>query len=138
MNSFTLRAVGTLARNPEVGPSEDVAAARFCLIGHDCPKDKRRTPREISTSIWFLAFDGIATSILQNARKGDQLIVEARPRAQYKIDSDGSRRQEVDFILTGFKYGATKGGPGSAGAAVSGRTPSSPTPPAEEAVAMTG
>ena len=127
MNSFTLRAVGTLARNPEAVTSENVTVARFCLIGHDhIGNDGRWMPREITTSIWFLAFDDIAVSVLQNARKGDQLIVEARPNAEYKINQDGSRYQEVDFIVTGFKYGATKGGGFSGAGSISGRPPATP------------
>lgn len=89
-------------------------------------------PREIVTSIWFLAFDDIAVSILQNARKGDQLIVEARPNAEYKINQDGSRHQEVDFMVTGLRYGATKGGGFSGAGSISGRPPA--IPPEAEAV----
>lgn len=35
MNSFILRAVGVLARNPELSIRGDIAFARFCLVGHD-------------------------------------------------------------------------------------------------------
>ena len=62
VNSFILRAVGTLARNPEAVPSENVTVTRFCLIGHDhTDNDERWMPREIVTSIWFLAFDDMRT-----------------------------------------------------------------------------
>ena len=133
MNSFTLRGVGTLARNPEAVTSENVTAARFCLNGHDHTGDNERwMRREIGTSLWFIAFDDIAVSILQNACKGDQLIVEARPNAECKVDKDNRRHQEVDFIVTGFRYGATKGG-GFSGAGAITRTP--PIVPPETEVA---
>ena len=130
MNSFALRAVGNLARNPEVVSNDIVTVIRFCLVGQDQPgKDEPWAPREISTSLWFYAFDQIATSILANARKSDQLILEARLSAANKIAKDGNRLQEVDFIVTGLKYGARNGG-GSTGAAVM-RCPPPPSPLSE-------
>ncbi len=35
MNSFILRAVGNLARNPEVTTVGEVALVRFCLVSPD-------------------------------------------------------------------------------------------------------
>ena len=105
MNSFALRAVGNLARNPEAVSNDIITVIRFGLVGQDQPgKDEPWTPRKISTSLWFYAFDQIATSILANARKGDQLILEARLSAANKIAKDGNRLQEADFIVTGLRH----------------------------------
>jgi len=52
MNSFTLTAVGHLARNPEVIAKGDVACTRFCLIGNDYGgKDEEGAAREVTTSV---------------------------------------------------------------------------------------
>ncbi len=57
MNSFKLTAVGQLARNPELSTRGDITFARFCLVGDDTIADSERVgPREVITSIWFLAF----------------------------------------------------------------------------------
>ena len=135
MNSFTLRAVGNLARNPEVVSNDIVTVVRFCLVGQDQPgKDEPWAPREISTSLWFYAFDQIATSMLANARKGDQLILEARPSVPNKIMKDGNRLQEVDFIVTGLRYGARVSGGFSGAGAMSG-PPAVPPPETQAAEA---
>jgi single-stranded DNA-binding protein len=129
MNSFTLWAVGELARNPESVPNDDIAVTRFCVVGCDSAGGSDVAVRlAVVTSLWFYAFGDIAVSLLKNARKGDQLIVEARPSAECKIEKDGSRLQEVDFFVTGFRYGAKKGG-GFSGADAMSRTP--PTTPSE-------
>jgi single-stranded DNA-binding protein len=140
VNSFSVRAVGNLARNPEVLAKGNLAYVRFCLVGSDYaePDDMDEHARAVVTSIWFIAFDKIADDLVKNARKGDQLILEARVRAACRTGRDGTYQCENVFIVTGFRYGAKKGGPGAVGVAVSCRTPSSPTQPAEEAVAMTG
>ena len=72
----------------------------------------------------------IAGDIATNARKGDQVIVTARVRPWYWNDKQGEKHCENEFIVTGF--------PGAIGAAVSSRTPSAPTLPTDETVALTG
>jgi len=140
MNSFTLVGIGNLARNPEFVAKGDIAFIRFCLIGtdHAEPDEEVQHARDVITSAWFIAFDKIADDIATNARKGDQLIVTARVRPWYWSDKQGDRHCENEFIVTGFRYGAKRGGPGAVGAAIPRGTPSSPTPPVEEAVTMTG
>ena len=79
MISFKLTAVGNLARNPELSTSSDATFARFCLLGNDEIKEGEPDgPRHVTTSLWFFAFGNIASTIAQNAGKGDQLILEAR------------------------------------------------------------
>jgi single-stranded DNA-binding protein len=82
MNSFTLTAVGNLARNPEAVARGDITFTRFCLVGNDyAGKDDEGAPREIVTTLWFVAFGALAESLVRGARKGDQLFVEARIRS---------------------------------------------------------
>jgi len=107
MNSFTLTAVGNLARNPEAVAKGDTSYTRFCLVGTDyAGKDDEGTSREIVTSIWFVAFGPLAESIVQHARKGDQLIVEARIRANIWTDKQGEKQYAHDFVVQGFRFGA--------------------------------
>ncbi|HEY6925761.1 MAG TPA: single-stranded DNA-binding protein [Steroidobacteraceae bacterium] len=107
MNSFTLIGVGNLGRNPEAIVRGDVTFTRFCLVGNDyAGKDEEGAPREIVTTLWFTAFGPMGESIMRNARKGDQLIVEARVRANNWSDKDGQKKYEHDFVLQGFRFGA--------------------------------
>ena len=107
MNSFTLTAVGHLARNPEVVAKGDVACTRFCLIGNDyAGKDDEGMAREVTTSLWFRAFGPIGDSIAQHARKGDQLIVEARVKANNWTDKQGEKQYDLTFVVQGFRFGA--------------------------------
>jgi single-stranded DNA-binding protein len=108
MNSFILHAVGNLARNPEGGKSaEGVSYTRFCLIGNDyAGKDEEGKPRELITSIWFVAFGPMGEAIAAHALKGDQLIVQARVRSNNRQDADGSTEYDHAFIVEGFRFGA--------------------------------
>lgn len=114
MNSFRLTAVGELARNPELSIKGDITFARFCLVGNDeVSEGERDGPREVVTSLWFLAFGEIATTIAQGSRKRDQLILEARVIANHWTDKQGERQHGHTFIVTGFRFGARRGEHGS-------------------------
>jgi len=114
MNSFRLTAVGNLARNPELTTKGDITFARFCLTGTDYVGESEKDgPREAVTSLWFIAFGKIAESIARHTHKGDQLILEARIVANSWTDKDGVRQLGLTFIVSGFKFGATRGGHGS-------------------------
>ena len=107
MNSFTLTAIGNLARNPEAVAKGDLTFTRFCLVGNDyAGKDDEGAPREIVTSVWFVAFGPLAESLVRGARKGDQLIVEARVRSSNWTDKQGEKQYDHEFIVQGFRYGA--------------------------------
>lgn len=107
MNSFTLTAVGNLARNPEAVAKGDVMYTRFCLVGNDyAGKDEKGTPREIVTSLWFVAFGPLGEALVRNTRKGDQLIVEAQVRANNWTDKQGEKQYDHDFVVQGFRFGA--------------------------------
>jgi len=107
MNSFTLTAVGNLARNPEFVSKNDVSYTRFCLVGNDyAGKDEGGTTREVTTSIWFVAFGALGETLARNGRKGDQLVVQARVRANNWTDKQGDKQYDHSFIVDGFRFGA--------------------------------
>jgi single-stranded DNA-binding protein len=93
MNSFSVTAIGNLAKNPELIAKADTSYTRFCLIGNDyAGKDEGGAAREVATSLWFVAFGPLGEAIAKNARKGDQLILDARIRANNWTDAARPRR----------------------------------------------
>jgi single-strand DNA-binding protein len=107
MNSFTVTAIGNLAKNPELIAKGDTAYTRFCLIGNDyAGKDEDGEAREVVTSLWFVAFDALGEAIARNARKGDQLILDARIRSNNWTDQQGERQYDYSFVVDGFRFGA--------------------------------
>ena len=107
MNSFTLTAVGNLARNPELVAKGDTLYTRFCLVGNDyAGRDEEGAARELVTSIWFVAFGVLGEALAKSARKGDQLIVKARVRASNWTDKQGEKQYDHSFIVEGFRFGA--------------------------------
>ena len=76
MNSFMLTAIGNLARDPELTVKGETTYARLCLIGNDyAGRDEGGAEREITTSIWFVAFGALGEAIGRTARKGDMAPV---------------------------------------------------------------
>ena len=122
MNSFTLTAIGNLAVDPELIAKSDPARSdpaksdmtrgdtiytRFCLVGNDyAGKDDDGGVREAVTSVWFVAFGALGEAIARNARKGDQLIIDARIRANNWIDRHGEKQYDYSFVVQGFRFGA--------------------------------
>ena len=107
MNSFTLTAVGNLARDPELAARNGTSYTRFCLVGNDyAGKDEEGATREVTTSIWFVAFGPLGESLARNARKGDQLFVEAHIRANNWVDKQGEKQYDQSFIADGYRFGA--------------------------------
>lgn len=107
MNSFTVTAVGNLARNPELVTKGDSAYARLCLIGNDyAGKDERGEAREAVTSVWFVAFGPLGEALAKGARKGDQLMLTARIRANQWTDKQGEKQYDYSFVVEGFRFGA--------------------------------
>ena len=107
MNSFSVTAIGNLAKNPELISKADTAYTRFCLIGNDyAGKDEGGAAREVATSLWFVAFGPLGEAIAKNARKGDQLILDARIRANNWTDQQGERQYDYSFVVEGFRFGA--------------------------------
>ena len=107
MNSFTMTAVGNLAKDPELASKGDTTYTRFCLVGNDyAGKDGQGNVREVVTSVWFVAFENMGEAIAKNARKGDQLIVQAQVRANNWTDKEGEKQYDFTHIVQNFRFGA--------------------------------
>ncbi|MGO9512374.1 MAG: single-stranded DNA-binding protein [Steroidobacteraceae bacterium] len=107
MNSFSVTAVGNLAKNPELTVKGDTTYTRFCLVGNDyAGKDEQGNAREAVTSLWFVAFEGLGETIAKNARKGDQLILQAQIRSNHWTDKEGERQYDYSFVVQSFRFGA--------------------------------
>jgi single-strand DNA-binding protein len=107
MNSFHLTAVGNLAKNPELTVKGDTTYTRFCLVGNDyAGKDDDGNNREVTTSLWFVAFEALGEAIAKNARKGDQLILQAQVRSNNWTDADGEKQYDYSFVAQSFRFGA--------------------------------
>jgi len=107
MDSFKVTAVGNLAKNPELESKGEHSYTRFCLIGNDyAGKEEDGSSREVVTSVWFVAFGPLGEAIAHSARKGDQLIVEAKIRANNWTDKQGERQYDHSFVVDGFRFGA--------------------------------
>jgi single-strand DNA-binding protein len=107
MNSFTVIAVGNLAKDPERMVKGETAYTRICLVGNDfAGRDEDGISREVAISLWLVAFEGLGESIARNARKGDQLIVQAQIRANNWTDRDGERQYDHSYVVQGFRFGA--------------------------------
>ena len=107
MNSFTLTAIGNLARNPELVAKSDTLYTRFCLVGNDyAGRDEEGAAREVVTTVWFVAFGALGEALAKNARKGDQLMVAARVRSNNWTDKQGEKQYDHTFVVEGFRFGA--------------------------------
>ena len=136
MNSFTLRAVGTLARNPELVAKENSTFVRFCLIGNNHNIDNSGVERPVVSTVWFLAFDEAAHDLIKNARKGDQLIIEALVCGSTVVQEHYAM-QQVQFTVTAFEFGArARNGGGSSSAQAANPRPPNPTDGATQETAI--
>ncbi|HEY0747326.1 MAG TPA: single-stranded DNA-binding protein [Steroidobacteraceae bacterium] len=107
MNSFTVTAVGNLAKDPELAMKGNKTHTRICLVGNDyAGKDEDGNAREVVTSVYFVAFESLGEAIAKNARVGDQLVVQAQMRSNNWTDKDGEKRYEYSFVIQNFRFGA--------------------------------
>jgi single-strand DNA-binding protein len=107
MNSFTVTAVGNLANDPELAIKGDITYTKVCLVGNDyAGKDAHGNAREAVTSVYFVAFESLGEVIAKNARKGDQLIVQAQIRSNNWTDKDGEKQYDYSFVIQNFRFGA--------------------------------
>jgi single-strand DNA-binding protein len=107
MNSFTLTAVGNLAKEPEIASKDDTTFTKLTLVGNDyAGKDERGHPREVATTIYFVAFDALGEAIAKHCRKGDQLVLEAQVRANNWVDKEGEKHYDYSYVIQGFRFGA--------------------------------
>ncbi|MDP9090073.1 MAG: single-stranded DNA-binding protein [Pseudomonadota bacterium] len=107
MNSFTITAVGNLAKEPELAMKGDTTYTKICLVGNDyAGKDEDGNAREAVTSAYFVAFEALGEAIAKNARIGDQLIVQAQVRSNNWTDKHGEKRYDYSFVIQNFRFGA--------------------------------
>jgi len=107
MNSFNVTAVGNLAKDPELATKGDTSYTKFCLVGNDyAGKDAQGNAREVVTSLWFVAFESLGEAIAKNARKGDQLILQAQIRANNWTDKEGEKQYDYSYVVQNFRFGA--------------------------------
>ncbi len=136
MNSFSVNAIGYLARNPEVISTGNGIFCRFCLTSEDYTEDDEQGGfTVIVQSVWFVATHLIGAAIADSARKGDQLFVEGKIRRRHWT---GNGSDDPTFVVTGFRFGARRGGPGPADATVSIKAPNSPVDSIQEGVPIAG
>ena len=107
MNSFTVTAVGNLAKDPEFAVKADTTYTKICLVGNDyAGKDEHGNAREAVTTLWFVAFETLGETIAKNARKGDQLIVQAHIRSNNWTNKEGEKQYDRSFVIQSFRFGA--------------------------------
>jgi single-strand DNA-binding protein len=99
--------VGNLARDPELAVKGDTTYTRICLVGNDyAGKDEQGNAREAVTSLWFVAFESLGEAIAKNARKGDQLILQAQIRSNNWTDQEGEKQYDYSYVIQNFRFGA--------------------------------
>ena len=107
MNSFTVTAVGNLAKDPELAVKGETTYTRFCLVGNDyAGKDAHGNVRGVVTTLWFVAFESLGETIAKNVRKGDQLILQAQIRANNWTDKEGEKQYDYSYVVQSFRFGA--------------------------------
>ena len=106
MNSFTLTAVGHLARNPEPLLPGQHGLHALCLVGTDYAARTRRALRakwSRACGLWPsapLARRGRATFAQR------RLVVEARVRANNWTDKQGEKQYDHAFVVQDSAFGA--------------------------------
>src|ERR1700685_2962762 len=107
MNSFTVNAIGNLAKNPELAVQGDTSYTRFCLVGNDyAGKDEDGNSRAKVNKLWVVAFECLGETIAKNVRKGDQLILQAQIRSNNWTDKEGENQYDHSFVVQTFRFGA--------------------------------
>jgi single-stranded DNA-binding protein len=95
---------------------------RFCLTGEDYTEDDEHGRSSVIVqSIWFVATHLLGAAIADSTRKGDQLFVVGKVRQRHWTAK--GRNEDCTFVVTGFRFGQRRLGPGAGGATVSGGWP---------------
>jgi single-stranded DNA-binding protein len=111
MSSFSVSAIGYLARSPELVVTEGRSYCEFCLISEDYTEDDELGRfTVVMQSIWLVATDLVGAAIADGARKGDQLFIEGKIRRNH-WKAKGTN-EDTTFIATGFRFAEGRGGPG--------------------------
>jgi single-strand DNA-binding protein len=106
MNSFNVTAIGNIGADLELKGTGDNQFVRFPIIGNDyAGKDRNGDAREVTTSVYFVAFGATAKTLAEHVRKGDQVIVQARIQANNWTDENREKRYDLSFVVESFKFG---------------------------------
>lgn len=106
MNSFTVTAIGNIGAALELKGTGDNQYVRFPILGTDYTgKDSKGNAREVTTSVYFVAFGATAKTLADHVRKGDQVIVQGRIQANNWSDDRGEKRYDHSFVVESFKFG---------------------------------
>ena len=132
MGSFSVLAVGRLARNPETFAEPEGQYCRFCLTSEDATEDDAQGRfAVIVQSVWFVATHLIGAALFDGVRKGDQLFVQAKIRQQHWTGR--ARKEEHTLVVTGYRFGARRGDRDGSGMVPKG-APEAPAAASESAV----
>jgi single-stranded DNA-binding protein len=135
LDSFSVRAIGYLACNPEVLVAEEGTYCRLCLTGADSTEDDAHGRFAVVVqSIQFVATHMIGAAIAASARKGDQLFVQGKIR-EHHWTAKGTDEDHT-LVITTFRFGARSGGPGAGTPTAPARAPILPVQSTEAAVAV--
>jgi len=99
--------VGNLAKSATLTGAGDRAVAKFTLMANEYAGKDRESGevRERSVAIQFTAFRAKAETIVKNAMKGDQLIVDYWVENN-DYEKDGETVYAHNFIVEDFQFGA--------------------------------
>lgn len=107
MNSFHFE--GRLAADPDFtkGEGNKSSRIRMRLIRDEyAGRDGAGNTRDKTVAIPVTAFGGMAETIAEHVRKGDQLIVTTKIENNRFTDGGGVERFDYNFVLQDFAFGA--------------------------------
>ncbi len=111
MNSFTVTAVGNLAKDPETAFKGDTTYTKICLVGNDyAGKDEQGNAREAVTSLWFVAFESLGEVDRKKCAQGRSAHPPSADSRQ-QLDRQG-RREAVRPFLRGPEFPLWRTGEG--------------------------
>ena len=135
MHSFTLTAVGNLARDPDLVRHRELHYTRLCVIGTDfLGRSADGSSREVATCLRFVAYGAMGDALVRHARKGDQLFLVARVRGVRAGNQCAGDGCDHEFVVEAFRFGAAGRAKRDAWNA---SAPGHPAPPAEATAATT-
>jgi hypothetical protein len=86
MYAFTMTAVGTIARSPEMQRGDGFDYVEFELCGIDTV-NIRGNKETVHTHVAFIAFNQVAEEIMENLQAGDRVSLQAY-LIEAQIDED--------------------------------------------------
>lgn len=137
MTGFSMRAMGYLVRDPDPVTTEEGSYCRFCLTSENYTEDDAQGRFTVVIErFWLVATHLVGAAIADSAREGDQLFVEGKVRKNHWTAK--GRGEDTTFVVTGFRFGRRRGGPGAGGMAVCDQALRPPMDSAQREVAAMG